>query len=152
MLKQPRSAAKGKRGCRFGCFHLELVSDMDASGAEKVRIKCCKGWPRVPQARFAALPRSRDALPQQEASKNESPHVFQPQRDHPFEGMSSPIAQACMRCSVDVKYLGRALCSEDLEMLMAQAGRQQSKEEADESGAPPHRASENRDLDACSTS
>ena len=96
------------------------MTETQDDGQEKVHIRCYKGWPRVPEPGFAALPRDGDALPQQEAAKNESPHVFQPQRDHPFEGMSNPTAQACMRCNVDVKYLGRSLCSDDLDMLMAE--------------------------------
>ncbi|CAE7487143.1 tkt, partial [Symbiodinium necroappetens] len=57
-----KKSSRGKRGCRFGCFHLELMTETKDDGEEK----------------------------------------------------------ACMRCNVDVKYLGRSLCSGDLEMLMAQ--------------------------------
>ena len=49
-----------------------------------------------------------------EEFKNENPHVFRAQRDHPFEGMSNPVAQTVMRCNVDVKYIGRTFAEADL--------------------------------------
>ena len=49
-----------------------------------------------------------------EEFKNEDPHVFQARRDHPFEGMLNPVAQAVMRCNVDVKYIGRNFSEADL--------------------------------------
>ena len=82
MPRQLRSSSKGKRGCRFGWFDLELVTDADASGAELVRIKRRKGWPRAHEARFAALPRAQDSPAQQEASKNESPRERPSLRRH----------------------------------------------------------------------
>jgi hypothetical protein len=53
-------------------------------------------------------------LARQEEFKNENPHVFQAQRDHPVAGMSNPVAQVVMRGNVDVKYIGRAFAEEDL--------------------------------------
>ena len=114
---QQRKSQNGRRGCRFGCFHLELAVEEDDRGQEKTRARCCKGWPRVPRARFMALPRPEPPLQEQEAAKNKNPNVFLPERDHPFEGMSNPVAQVSMRCNVDVKYLGRAFSSDDLAML-----------------------------------
>ena len=101
---------KGKRGCRFGCFHIELKTEED----EKNKVLCRKGWPRVRRARFSRLQYETKDLEILEEFKNENPHVFQAQRDHPFEGMSNPFAQVFMRCNVDVKYLGRAFAAEDL--------------------------------------
>lgn len=60
------------------------------------------------------LPHDTSDLKLLEDFKNENPHVFQARRDHPFEGMSNPAAQAVMRCNVDVKYLGRCFADEDL--------------------------------------
>ena len=101
---------KGKRGCRFGCFHIELIKDAEG----KQKTICKKGWPRVQKACFSRLQYETDDLARQEEFKNENPHVFQTQRDHPFEGMSNPVAQVVMRCNVDVKYIGRAFAEEDL--------------------------------------
>eukprot|EP00435_Cladocopium_sp_Y103_P043159 s4006_g12.t1 len=92
-------AVKGKRGCRFGCFHIELTREDDG----KTKVCCRKGWPRVPRASFSRLQHVTTNLEQLEEFKNENPHVFQAQRDHPFEGMSNPVAQVVMRCNVDVK-------------------------------------------------
>ena len=105
-----RKAVKGKRGCRFGCFHIELKTEED----DKTKVLCRKGWPRVRRARFSRLQYETKDLQILEEFKNENPHVFQAQRDHPFEGMSNPFAQVFMRCNVDVKYLGRAFAAEDL--------------------------------------
>ena len=102
---------KGKRGCRFGCFHIEMTRD----DAGKSKVKCHKGWPRVHKASFSRLQYDTQDLMQLEEFKNENPHVFQAQRDHPFEGMSNPVAQVVMRCNVDVKYLGRAFAEDDLD-------------------------------------
>lgn len=102
---------KGKRGCRFGCFHIEMTRD----DAGKSKVKCHKGWPRVQKASFSRLQYDTQDLMQLEEFKNENPHVFQAQRDHPFEGMSNPVAQVVMRCNVDVKYLGRAFAEDDLD-------------------------------------
>ena len=101
---------KGKRGCRFGCFHIELIKDTEG----KQKTICKKGWPRVQKACFSRLQYETEDLARQEEFKNENPHVFQAQRDHPFEGMSNPVAQVVMRCNVDVKYIGRAFAEEDL--------------------------------------
>ena len=101
---------KGKRGCRFGCFHIELIKDAEG----KQKTICKKGWPRVQKACFSRLQYETEDLARQEEFKNENPHVFQAQRDHPFEGMSNPVAQVVMRCNVDVKYIGRAFAEEDL--------------------------------------
>ena len=105
-----RKAVKGKRGCRFGCFHIELIKDAEG----KQKTICKKGWPRVQKACFSRLQYETEDLARQEEFKNENPHVFQAQRDHPFEGMSNPVAQVVMRCNVDVKYIGRAFAEEDL--------------------------------------
>ncbi|CAK9025806.1 unnamed protein product, partial [Durusdinium trenchii] len=141
------NAAKGKRGCRFGCFHVELHKETEDSGLEKVRARCLKGWPRVQRAQFMILPRENVPLEEEEAMKNENPHVFQPQRDHPFEGMSNPIAQVSMRCNVDVKYLGRGFCDADLQKLAA------NEEDGDGQGGdaqPPdgERKKKDKSLDA----
>ena len=101
---------KGKRGCRFGCFHIELIKDAEG----KQKTICKKGWPRVQKACFSRLQYETEDLARQEEFKNENPHVFQAQRDHPFEGMSNPVAQVVMRCNVDVKYIGRAFAEKDL--------------------------------------
>ena len=105
-----RKAVKGKRGCRFGCFHIELIQDDEG----KQKNLCRKGWPRVEKACFSRLQYETQDLAKLEEFKNENPHVFQAQRDHPFEGMSNPVAQVVMRCNVDVKYLGRAFAEDDL--------------------------------------
>ncbi|CAK9076536.1 Transketolase [Durusdinium trenchii] len=141
------NAAKGKRGCRFGCFHVELHKETEDSGLEKVRARCLKGWPRVQRAQFMILPRENVPLEEEEAMKNENPHVLQPQRDHPFEGMSNPIAQVSMRCNVDVKYLGRGFCDADLQKLAA------NEEDGDGQGGdaqPPggERKKKDKSLDA----
>ena len=34
---------KGKRGCRFGCFHVEMILGKE----DKPKVLCRKGWPRV---------------------------------------------------------------------------------------------------------
>ena len=46
-----RKAVKGKRGCRFGCFHIEMIRDQD----DKPKVLCRKGWPRVSKAGFSRL-------------------------------------------------------------------------------------------------
>ena len=93
------------------------------------------------------LPRENVPLEEEEAMKNENPHVFQPQWDHPFEGMSNPIAQVSMRCNVDVKYLGRGFCDADLQKLAA------NEEDGDGQGGdaqPPdgERKKKDKSLDA----
>ena len=112
-----RKAVKGKRGCRFGCFHIELIKDDEG----KQKTLCRKGWPRVQKAGFSRLQYETEDLAQVEEFKNENPHVFQAQRDHPFEGMSNPVAQVVMRCNVDVKYIGRAFAEEDLMKFNAES-------------------------------
>ena len=112
-----RKAVKGKRGCRFGCFHIELIKDDEG----KQKTLCRKGWPRVQKAGFSRLQYETEDLAQAEEFKNENPHVFQAQRDHPFEGMSNPVAQVVMRCNVDVKYIGRAFAEEDLMKFNAES-------------------------------
>ena len=99
---------KGKRGCRFGCFHVEMILGKE----DKPKVLCRKGWPRVAKAGFSRL--QYEDLKEVEEFKNENPHVFQARRDHPFEGMSNPVAQAVMRCNVDVKYIGRNFSEADL--------------------------------------
>ena len=71
-----------------------------------MKTRCYKGWPRVQEPRFVRLPHETADVTLLEHFKNENPHVTQPRRDHPFEGMSNPAAQVVMRCNVDVKYLG----------------------------------------------
>ena len=110
-----KNAKQGKRGCRFGCFHVELVQDPEHPRRRKT--KCYKGWPRVRVSGFKRLPGKEDSVLQEEQTKNENPHVLQLQRDHPFEGMSNPVAEVSMRCNVDVKYIGRAFNSDDLGRL-----------------------------------
>eukprot|EP00435_Cladocopium_sp_Y103_P059673 s1246_g21.t1 len=46
VVYHPRKAVKGKRGCRFGCFHIELIKDNEG----KQKTLCRKGWPRVEKA------------------------------------------------------------------------------------------------------
>ena len=73
------------------------------------------------KAGFSRLQYETEDLAQVEEFKNENPHVFQAQRDHPFEGMSNPVAQVVMRCNVDVKYIGRAFAEEDLMKFNAES-------------------------------
>ena len=110
MLLWLRKAVKGKRGCRFGCFHVEMILGKE----DKPKVLCRKGWPRVAKAGFSRLQYETVDLKEVEEFKNENPHVFQARRDHPFEGMSNPVAQAVMRCNVDVKYIGRNFSEADL--------------------------------------
>ncbi len=97
---------------------MELVQDPEHPRRRKT--KCYKGWPRIRVSGFKRLPGKEDSLTQEEQTKNENPHVLQLQRDHPFEGMSNPVAQVSMRCNVDVKYIGRAFNSDDLGRLNAE--------------------------------
>ena len=91
----------------------------DPDHPRRRKTKCYKGWPRIRVSGFKRLPGKEDSLTQEEQTKNENPHVLQLQRDHPFEGMSNPVAQVSMRCNVDVKYIGRAFNSDDLSRLNA---------------------------------
>ena len=81
---------------------------------DKPKVLCRKGWPRVSTAGFSRLQFETEDLMEVEEFKNENPYVFRAQRDHPFEGMSNPVAQAVMRCNVDVKYIGRCFSEADL--------------------------------------
>ena len=87
-----------------------------------MKTRCYKGWPRVQEPRFVRLPHETADVTLLEHFKNENPHVTQPRRDHPFEGMSNPAAQVVMRCNVDVKYLGRAFDAADLEKVASEVG------------------------------
>ena len=111
-----KNAKKGKRGCRFGCFHVELEKDNTVEPPSK-KLKYCSGWPRSKQAHFVRISQEDDSDAAMEDTKNELSHVLQMQRDHPFEGSSNPVAQVTLRCNVDVKYLGRGIATEDLELL-----------------------------------
>ena len=42
---------KGKRGCRFGCFHVEMILGKE----DRPKVLCRKGWPRVAKAGFSRL-------------------------------------------------------------------------------------------------
>ncbi|CAE7234073.1 unnamed protein product [Symbiodinium microadriaticum] len=107
---------KKRVGCRFGCMHLEIMASDEPGG--KVKKLKYKGWPRARAAHFMANLSPQDTdVSRQEAACNEVPHVFVPQRDHPFEGMSHPTPQVTMRCNCDVKYLGRGIASEDFEKI-----------------------------------
>ena len=101
---------KGKLGCRFGCFRVEMILGKE----DKPKVLCRKGWPRVSKAGFSRLQYETEDLKEVAEFKGKNPHVFQAQRDHPFEGMSNPVAQAVMRCNVDVKYIGRNFSEADL--------------------------------------
>ena len=85
-------------------LHLEISSPKEAGG-KRVKIKK-KGWPRVYSARFQPIisdERQKEDMEAEEAACNETPHVFMPRRDHPFEGMSHPTPQVTLRCNCDVK-------------------------------------------------
>ena len=71
---------KGKRGCRFGCFHVEMILGKE----DKPKVLCRKGWPRVAKAGFSRLQYETVDLKEVEEFKNENPHVFQARRDPPF--------------------------------------------------------------------
>ena len=62
-----RKAVKGKRGCRFGCFHIELIKDAEG----KQKTICKKGWPRVQKACFSRLQYETEDLARQEEFKND---------------------------------------------------------------------------------
>ena len=79
---------KGKRGCRFGRFHVEMILGKE----DKPKVLCRKGWPRVSKAGSSRLQYETGDLKEVQA-----------QRDHPFEGMSNPVAQAdAMHCGCEV--------------------------------------------------
>ena len=60
----------------------------DKSGDKPTKLKH-KGWPRVQSVHLVPNLSPGDSdLSRQEAACNEVPHVFVPQRDQPFEGMS----------------------------------------------------------------
>ena len=111
-----KNAKKGKRGCRFGCFHVEVEKNNTVEPPTK-KLKYCSGWPRSKQAHFVRIPQEDDSDAAVEETKNELSHVLQMERDHPFEGSSNPVAQITLRCNVDVKYLGRGIAAGDLELF-----------------------------------
>ena len=95
---------------------MELENDNTVEPPTK-KLKYCSGWPRSKQAHFVRISQEADSDAAVEETKNELSHVLQMQRDHPFEGSSNPVAQVTLRCNVDVKYLGRGIATEDLELL-----------------------------------
>ena len=55
---------------------------------------------------------------------------FMPARDHPYEGMSHPVAQCAARCNVDVKCLLRAVAAPPDDVLTEIQQEQQEAEVA----------------------
>ena len=68
------------------------------------------------------VPQEAQHFPVLEEQQNENPHVFWPQCDHPFEGMSHPVPQVVLRCKVDVKVLARGVEQEDLSRFASGCG------------------------------
>ena len=112
-FKKGHRSKSGVTICRFGCVHYEKVAVEDEDGKTVFKKKVKRGWRRIKEAAFADPTEKADDIffDEHEAGK------FMPRRDEPYGGMSHPTPQVCLRCNVDVKYLGRCPTDSDMKNL-----------------------------------
>jgi hypothetical protein len=115
-FKKGRRSKSGVTICRFGCVHFEKVAVEDEKGKTVFKSQVKRGWRHIKKASFADPAQKKDNtyFDEHEAGK------FMPERDEPYGGMSHPTPQVCLRCNVDVKYLGRCPTDSDMKTLQEQ--------------------------------
>jgi hypothetical protein len=122
-FKKNLRSKSGVTICRFGCVHFEKVEVEDDKGKTVLKKQVKRGWRRIPAACFADPADKKEDIffDEHEAGK------FMPRRDDPYSGMSHPTPQVCLRCNVDVKYLGRCPTDSDMKNLEEQIKQDQQK-------------------------
>ena len=122
-FKKSRRSKSGVTICRFGCMHFEKVKLEDDKGKTTYKKQVKRGWRRIKAARFADPNDKTEDVPFDEFETGK----FMPERDEPYGGMSHPTPQVCLRCNVDIKYLGRCPPDSDMKNLEEQIKQDQQQ-------------------------